>query len=225
MLNKSSSSAGGAPGRRRRTRGRPKTTGAENVRNALLSAAQDLFVRYGYRAVSSRQIAAAAGANVAMIRYYFGGKPGLYREMLQAVLRPVRARLDTMLSAGDSVELGDVLGNQIRALADNSWIVGLVLREVLSPDGPLRSMFLREGPERLVPLIEQIVQGQIARGKLRADVDPKLLMLSMISLAMFPFLAYPLTSRLFGVRSDEDFLKRYLRHTTRLLTHGVGDRA
>ena len=224
MLNKSSASLAGAAVRRRRPRGRPKTTGADDVREALLSAAKDLFVRFGYRAVSSRQIAAAAGANVAMIRYYFGGKPGLYKEMLQAVLQPVRARLDTMLSAGDPVELGDILSNQIRTLAANSWIVGLVLREVLSPDGPLRALFLREGPERFVPVIEKIVNGQIARGQVRSDIDPKLLMLSMISLSIFPFLAYPLTSRLFGVRNDEEFLKRYLRHTTELLTHGVGEK-
>jgi AcrR family transcriptional regulator len=46
------------------------------VRERLLTAARELFLRYGYRAVSSRQISGAAGANVAMIRYYFGGKPG-----------------------------------------------------------------------------------------------------------------------------------------------------
>src|SRR5438876_4329699 len=43
---------------------------------------RSLFLRYGYRAVSSRQIGAAAGVNFALIRYYFGGKPGLYREIL-----------------------------------------------------------------------------------------------------------------------------------------------
>ena len=211
-----------AASRKQRTRGRPKTTGAEDVRDALLNAARDLFLRYGYRAVSSRQIAAAAGANSAMIAYYFGGKPGLYKEMLQAVMLPLRARLDSMLSGSGHVELGDVLANQVRTMVSNSWIVGLVLREVLSPDGPLRAMFLREGPERFVPVIERIVQGEIARGKVRSDFDPKLLLLSMASLAMFPFLAYPLTSRLFGVRNDEEFLNRYLKHTTELLMHGVG---
>ncbi len=63
--------------RRRRSRGRPKGGAADDVREKLLSAARELFLKYGYRAVSSRQIAAAANANVAMIRYYFGGKPGL----------------------------------------------------------------------------------------------------------------------------------------------------
>src|SRR6516164_9270007 len=73
--------------RKRRSRGRPRHGSAGNVRERLLHAARDLFLRYGYRAVSSRQIGAAAGVNFAMIRYYFGGKAGLYREILQGCCR------------------------------------------------------------------------------------------------------------------------------------------
>jgi AcrR family transcriptional regulator len=55
--------------RKRRGRGRPSAENAEDVRKKLLDAARDLFPRYGYRGVSSRQIGAAAGVNFAMIRY------------------------------------------------------------------------------------------------------------------------------------------------------------
>ncbi len=61
--------------RKRRGRGRPAAGDAEDVRKKLLDAAKDLFPRYGYRRVSSRQIGAAAGVNFAMIRYDFGRKP------------------------------------------------------------------------------------------------------------------------------------------------------
>jgi len=114
-----------------------------------------------------------------------------------------------------------LIRKQLRTISANSWIVGLVLREVLTPEGPLRPMFVREVPERFLPLIQRIVQGEIERGQVRADVDPQLLALSMLSLAIFPFLAYPLTSRLFGVRHDEEFVRRYLQHTTGLLRRGV----
>src|ERR1700719_848047 len=82
--------------RRRRGRGRPRGGTAGRVRERLLSAARELFLRYGYRAVSSRQIGAAAGVNFAMIRYYFGGKPGLYREILQGLVTPELAGLDAL---------------------------------------------------------------------------------------------------------------------------------
>lgn len=236
MVNKSGSPAhppvlqqsavvGVAAPRKRRGRGRPAAENAEDVREKLLDAARDLFPRYGYRAVSSRQIGAAAGVNFAMIRYYFGGKPGLYREMLHGALRPARKTLDAMSEPHPPPQLAQTLENITRAWAGNPWVAGFVVREVLAPDGPMRAMFLRDFPERLAPLVERMVEGEIAAGKLRADLDPRLLVLSIVSLAIFPFLALPLTSRVFGVRNDEEFVTRFLRHTADLLARGVGPAA
>jgi len=191
------------------------------VRDKLLAAARELFLRYGYRSVSSRQIAAAANANVAMIRYYFGGKPGLYKEVCNGVIQPLRARIDAMSAGSISVEISALLGPAIRMWATNPWLPGLIIREVLSPDGPLRAMFVREFPERLVPLVEKLVRAEIERGQLRADLDPKLTVMSMLSLGLFPFLALPVTSKVFGVRADEEFLQRFIQHTSDLLTRGL----
>jgi AcrR family transcriptional regulator len=209
------------PTRRRRSRGRPKGSTADDVRNKLLGAARDLFLKYGYRAVSSRQIAAAANANVAMIRYYFGGKPGLYKEVCNGIVRPIWARIDAMADDTVTVELGPLLSAAMRVWATNPWLPGLILREVLSPDGPLRSMFVREFPERLVPLVEKLVRAGIERGQLRSDLDPRLTVLSMISLGLFPFLALPVTSKVFGVRQDEEFLQRLIQHTSDVLARGI----
>jgi AcrR family transcriptional regulator len=211
--------------RKRRGRGRPSAENAEDVRKKLLDAARELFPRYGYRGVSSRQIGAAAGVNFAMIRYYFGGKPGLYREMLQAVLQPARSTLDAMGAALPPPNLGNVLEDMTRSWAANPWVAGFVVREVLAPDGPMRAMFLREFPERLTPIVERLVEGEMAAGKLRADLDPRLLVLSIVSLAIFPFLTLPLTTRVFGVRNDEEFVERFLRHTAELLARGAGPAA
>ena len=212
-------------GRKRRGRGRPTAESAEDVRKKLLDAARELFPRYGYRGVSSRQIGAAAGVNFAMIRYYFGGKPGLYREMLQGVLQPARTTLDEMNASRSPPNLAQILENMTRSWAANPWVAGFVVREVLAPDGPMRAMFLREFPERLTPVVERLVEGEMAAGKLRADLDPRLLVLSIVSLAIFPFLALPLTTRVFGVRNDEEFVGRFLHHTAELLARGAGPTA
>jgi AcrR family transcriptional regulator len=195
------------------------------VREKLLVAARELFLKFGYRAVSSRQIATAANANVAMIRYYFGGKPGLYREVCNGILQPLRARIDAMGEGKVTVELAPLLAAAMRMWSANPWLPGLIVREVLSPDGPLRSMFVREFPERLAPMVEQLVRAGIERGQLRADLDPKLTVLSMISLGLFPFLALPVTSKVFGVRQDVEFLQRLIHHTSEVLARGIRARA
>ena len=221
MVNKSALAVH-VPGReKRRGRGRPRGASAGKVRERLLGAARELFLRYGYRAVSSRQIGAAAGVNFAMIRYYFGGKPGLYREILQGLVPPEIAGLDAMQVGRGGAKLADILSNITRVWAANPWIAGFVVREVLVPGGPMRTMFLREFPERLAPIVERALRAEIERGALRSDLDPKLLVLSVVSLAVFPFLGFPLTSRVFGVRNDEEFVTRFLRHTQALLACGV----
>ena len=221
MVNKSTHVSRAGAGRKRRTRGRPRTTSSEDVRDKLLTAARELFLRYGYRAVSSRQIATAAGANVAMIRYYFGGKPGLYREICNALMQPIRAGIDAMSHGLVTVELGSLLAALMRLWATNPWLPGLLIREVLMPDGPLRAMFIKEFPERLAPLVANIVRQEVERGRIRPGLDPKLVVLSMISLGLFPFVALPITSKVFGVSQDEVVLQRLIRHTTDVLAHGI----
>jgi len=52
-------------------------------RDQLLAAATPLFARKGLHGVSVRELAKAAGVNVSMISYYFGGKDGLYQEVVK----------------------------------------------------------------------------------------------------------------------------------------------
>lgn len=49
------------------------------ARTRLLRASLHLFAQHGYARTSTREIAQAAGVNLSAIRYYFGGKAGLYR--------------------------------------------------------------------------------------------------------------------------------------------------
>lgn len=58
-------------------RSAPPPRAADQTRAALIAAALDLFGRKGFDATSTRDIAAAAGVNIAGIAYHFGGKDGL----------------------------------------------------------------------------------------------------------------------------------------------------
>src|SRR5436309_660655 len=54
------------------------------TRDSLLEAAIDVFSAKGFEGGSVREITQAATANQAAINYHFGGKEGLYREVLKA---------------------------------------------------------------------------------------------------------------------------------------------
>ncbi len=60
-------------------------TGPEDspTRAALLDAAQQIMLEEGYAAVSTRRLAARAGANPALVYYYFGTMDNLFIELFR----------------------------------------------------------------------------------------------------------------------------------------------
>lgn len=59
--------------------GRKQRSDGAGARAQLLQTALRLFSEKGFSKTSTREIALAAGANIAAISYYFGDKAGLYR--------------------------------------------------------------------------------------------------------------------------------------------------
>jgi AcrR family transcriptional regulator len=57
----------------------------DHTREALIAAATSAFADDGFHAVTTRQIAGRAGVNQALIGYHFGGKDGLYLEVIKHV--------------------------------------------------------------------------------------------------------------------------------------------
>jgi len=70
----------------------PRKRDATATRAAILEAAQAQFAQLGYDHTALRDIAAAAGADVALIKRYFGGKEALFTEALKASIRPDRLK-------------------------------------------------------------------------------------------------------------------------------------
>ena len=66
---------------------------ADMAKSRLLEAGLQCFADRGPDGVSIREIARISGQNSASIAYYFGGKEGLYRAVLEAVTRFFRAQV------------------------------------------------------------------------------------------------------------------------------------
>lgn len=62
-------------------------------RQAILLAAEKLFARYGYHAVSIRQIADEAGVPLALVGYYFGPKNALFEAIFEHWNQTIERRL------------------------------------------------------------------------------------------------------------------------------------
>ncbi len=81
---------------------------ADMAKSRLLEAGLQCFADRGPDGVTIREIARLAGQNSASITYYFGGKEGLYRAVLEAVMRFFRSQVMEAQSAWDGHREADL---------------------------------------------------------------------------------------------------------------------
>ena len=133
-----------------RARSAPRKRNAEATRAAILEAAKTQFGRSGYDLTSLRDIAAEAGADVALIKRYFGGKEALFTEALKASFRP--SFLQGQDRQAFSREIATMMAGPARADEARSHTFQLLLRAATSPTtAPLLNVAIQErflGPIR-----------------------------------------------------------------------------
>jgi TetR/AcrR family transcriptional regulator len=209
--------------RRAKKPGRPPAAEGRDSRQALIEAARELFSGQGFDEVSTKAIAARAGLNPAMIQYHFAGKAGLLEAAFREALGPVLDRLGALpADASDDEPLRRFLEIYMRTLAANPWLPKMMVRHVLPDGGQLQSIAVQLIGSRVGPVIGALIERDRQHGRLRADIDPLLTTLSIVSLAVFPFVSLPVTQRVFGLEPDPAFVERLIDHTTRVFYYGAG---
>jgi AcrR family transcriptional regulator len=86
--------------------------GETAARDRILDAAEYLFARSGFDAVSLRDITSRAGVQVALVGYHFGGKEGLFDEVLARranALCQMRRELLDELNQRESYSVEDLI--------------------------------------------------------------------------------------------------------------------
>ena len=91
-------------------------SGAEGTRAALVRVAIELFGRRGYEATSTRDIAGAAGVNIAGIAYHFGGKGGLHRACAEVIAATLAEQIAAPFAGDPEGEAGLDAGGAEEAL-------------------------------------------------------------------------------------------------------------
>lgn len=195
-------------------------TDAATTRDRLLAAARELFLNRGFAATSTRAIAARAGCNLSLIKYYFGSKEGLLREMLRVqydvIGSEVRARSDHPGPAAD--RLAEVIASIAERVDENRDLLCMMIRELSTAESPVI-----EEIAGLIRKVQNPIIGLIAdargRGEIR-DLDPRIAGLTLAGMLLFYHLAYPVASILVGPRNPETLAN--LRNTaTRIFLHGI----
>jgi AcrR family transcriptional regulator len=214
---------------RKRAPGRPArkaTASPAEQRGLLLDAAIACFVRKGIAATSLREIAREAHVTPALLHYYFGDKAQLQDALVAERLLPVLADMRAAIggAGADVAALVAAFVSGIgRVAMAHPWLPPLWVREVLCEGGALRDvLFERIGPQVPQVMARRFAEAQ-ARGEINEDLDPRLLMVSLVGLTLFPIAGAPIWRRLFAGDPGTAALDMdtFRRHTLALLDRGL----
>jgi TetR/AcrR family transcriptional regulator, regulator of cefoperazone and chloramphenicol sensitivity len=109
------------------------------TRDRLLESAASLFAANGFAKVTVRDICHAARANVAAVNYHFGGKTGLYEQVLRLAIAVMQETTTEAMQAGDGRHPREQLTAYISVFlrrvfeGRDSWIHQMMMRELADP--------------------------------------------------------------------------------------------
>jgi len=165
--------------------GQPPSTapkGEQDTRGLLLQSAKKVFFAKGYEGATVKDLADAAGVNVSLVSYYFGGKEGLYKECLTRFGQERFEFAERMLASVDPTTLTTddfrlrltlFLSEFIEAHMREPEVSGILHREIASG-----SEILLEGISSIfIRHFEAIVRFLVIAQKkkiLRQDLDPQI---------------------------------------------------
>ncbi|WP_395741208.1 CerR family C-terminal domain-containing protein [Prosthecobacter sp.] len=122
---------------------------AEARRERLLKAAATVFAKDGFEKASLRAICLKAKANVAAVKYYFGSKEGLYREVFLSCCHPSKDK-DVPVTLADGHSPEETMRRWIHHLLDH-----LLLKRA---SNPLKSQIMAHEMREPTPCLNDFIK-------------------------------------------------------------------
>lgn len=164
-----------------------KNTGNDKQTSAkIMDAAIPLFAKKGFAGVSVKELAEAAGVNIALISYYFGGKENLYMNILKLEFELLADLVERVKQQGyPPVERIKALVQEMILLHKrNPDIENLIYSEIMNPTVCYESI-LKQGFNKVHYFLEDCIKEAILQGQFRADIKPDCASISLISMIHF----------------------------------------
>ena len=195
-----------------------KTTKANiNAQEKILVAARELFTKQGYAAVKTRDIAAAAGINIALLNYYFRSKEQLFEQVMQE-------------NFGAFVKgVTEVINNPDNSLEEKIDLLVVTYMDMLEKNPNMPLFVLNHVSQNKTKIdIKEKMMSSVMMKQFHAGVSaghyahihPSHFMLNLLGLIVFPFMARPML--LSGPESgDPNFLIQIMKQRRAYLPHWI----
>jgi AcrR family transcriptional regulator len=194
----------------------------------IFDSAREIFIRDGRDGARMEEIARHAGINKALLHYYFRSKEKLYRAIFQQEFNRVIGDLSDSLPLELDISqfLESFIINYIDRMSQNSHVIQFMLWEIRSGGENMREFLqdlfssgrLNFTPHRVIEKFQQAMN----KGEIR-NADPHQLLLSIISMCIYTFIAGPIIQAIFPDidTMDSKFIRRRKKEIFLLVWNGI----
>ncbi len=168
----------------------------------ILAAAEQEFLTKGYDGARTISIAKASGVTHAMLHYYFRTKEQLFERIVDEKFATMSSSMvaimgDPLLPIVERIKGG--IAAHFDFIAANPLLPRFVINEIVSRPERYEVLYKRAGI--VVNSVYNGLQAEIDRAAERGEierVDVKMLFISIMSLNIFTFVAYPFMEPIMG---------------------------
>lgn len=179
-----------------------KDKGAEEI---ILSAARKVFMTKGMAGARMQDIADKAGINKALLHYYFRDKDKLFEVVFLIEAQKFFPKINAIFNSEAPLfdKIRNFVTEYIDEMQENPYLPWFVLNEInRDPDQFMYKIWGKENLPKPAKFLEQIEQ-EIRKGTIKR-INPVHLLMNLLSMTIFPFVAKPMFVR--NIRlSDKQF--------------------
>jgi len=181
---------------------------SSNTEQAILVAARKVFIEKGKDGARMQEIANLAGINKALLHYYFRSKQKLFESVFLEALEKFLPKINMLLASDMSfLEIIELfIKNYIELILENPHIPAFVLHELNQNPENIAQFMGKQVPQ--LPGLFDKINLEISRGSI-VPIDPRQLMVNIIGLCIFPFVARPIIQEVF-FKNDKDAYQQFL---------------
>lgn len=189
---------------------------------AILDAAERVFINKGFAATKTTEIAKEAGITHAMLHYYFRTKENLFNIVFQNKVKLLASSFFSVINAKKPfIEIVCLtIENHFNFIKNNPKLGLFIINEINSNEK--NSLVWNDIAipvfTKVLGSIKELMDVEIRKGTIR-PMDPLDIIQTVVSLNIFPFMAQPLFKNIrhFSDKEYEDFLEHRKQENIRLI--------
>ena len=186
----------------------------QNTEQKIIAAAQEEFMLKGFDGARTTAIAEKAGVTHAMFHYYFRTKEKIFEKIISQKMELLTSLIRESIASENlplEEKIRHIINSHIDFVADNPELPGFLVRDIFGNQA--RLAMLKDKIDVVAPLLIAGLQAELNKGFEEGTyrkIDARMLLLDIISLNVFAFMAAPLVNAvLSGFMDDKEaFMER-----------------